>query len=105
MNVARAQFDRLLDEIIDRTHDGRAAGQVAQIVHALIGGPDLALAAAAGCFDGIMFVAQNRCDVLERGRYDFEGLSKNDFRSPQRLSVSRIARRNRNRSIAGFERE
>ena len=57
MDIARTQFDRFFDEIIDRTHDGRAAGQVPQIVHAVVGGSDLAIATAAGGLVCVKLVA------------------------------------------------
>ena len=106
MNIARTQFDRFLDEIIDRTHDGRAAGQVAQIVHALVGSDRApALATTAGRLVGLQLVAQNHRYVVERGRHDLKGRSKNDLSRSQRLGVSGIAGGQRDRSIAGLEGE
>ena len=104
VNIARAQFDRLFDEVIDRAHNRCAAGQVAQVIDILVGACGLAFAAAyrRGCA-GIMVVAQNGRDVFERGRYDFKRRSKNDLSRVHRLGVSRIARGQSECSIACFE--
>ena len=73
MDVARAQLDRLFDEVIDRAHDRRAAGQVPQIVDVLVSAADLALPTAGRRLGvEIELVAQNGRDVFERSRYDFK---------------------------------
>ena len=57
MDIARTQFDRLLDDVIDSTHDRRAAGQVPQIIHAVVDGSDLAIATDGGRLATIKLVA------------------------------------------------
>ena len=106
MDIARAKLHRLFDEVVDRAHDRRAAGQVPQIVDVLFSGPGLALPSVRrDAVVAFKLGAQSGRDVLERGRYKLERRSENDFSRLQRLSIARIARGQRIGSVGCLEGE
>ena len=79
VDVARAQFDRFFDEVIDRAHDWRAARQIPQIIDVLVGAALLLPTVGRRVSVEIELVAQNGCYVFERSRYNFKRPAKNEL--------------------------
>ena len=101
VNVACAQFDCFLYQVIDRAHDRRAACEVPQILRAFVGAPAHVIPAYRNF--AIKLFAESGRDILERGDEYLEGRAKDDFSGLQRRVVGRIAGRKREPSIASLK--
>jgi hypothetical protein len=88
---------------VDGTHDRRAAGEIAQIVEALLLGR-----AARRCFVRHDFAAsgvERAGDVLERGDDDFGLRVEGDLGGAQRFRIARIGHRDANAALGAGERK
>ena len=103
MNVAGAQFDRALDQVVERAHHRRAAGKVAQAVDVVV-----AMGALAGLgLGGIAAVEtlENGGDVLERGDHQFYRFAEHDLGGADRRRIHGIGHRQFDGAAGGPERE
>jgi len=80
VNVAGAQLDRALEQIVERTHHRGAAGEIAQALDVVVGllGRSPRAVLRTGVFRLGALVEQGG-DVLERGNRDFDRRAEHDF--------------------------
>ena len=88
VNVARPQFHRFLEQVVDRAHDGRAARKIAQVLDVVVGMSGFGV----GKFgQGGIVVAdargQNGGDILKRRDRDGHPAAEHDFRGLYRRRV------------------
>ena len=106
VDIACAQFDRLFDEVVDRAHDGRAAGRDRADCRRFPRRRRAPLARPPRRRRSSSLSPQNARDVLERGDDDFERRRQTRVRGLQRLRVGGIARpRAPDFAVAGLERK
>ena len=94
VNIARAQFHRLFEQVVDRAHDGRAAGQIAQVL-------DIVVGMGGSCIgdfgqSGVVIAnarGENGGDVLERGDGDADAAAEHDLGGLHRRRVIGIGNR------------
>ena len=103
VNVAGAQVDGLLHKRVERAHHGGAAGEIAQIVEALL------LRRAARRRLARLLVAraglERAGDILERGDDDAGGAVQRDLGRAQSFRVGGIGHRDADAALDGRERK
>ena len=65
MNVGRAQFDRALEQIIDRSHNRGAAGKIAQALDIIVGARQRRAVGIRGARLIVQPGSKHRGDVLK----------------------------------------
>ena len=95
VDVAGAQLDRALEQIVDRAHHRRAAGEIAQAFDVVVAQllDVVRLAARLGVVTAEALVEHGR-HILERGDLDLDG-PEHDFRRAHRRRVGRVGERQR----------
>ena len=106
VDVGGAQLDRALQQIVERAHHRRAAGEIAQALDVVVGLLRRSLGAVLGAgLAGIDALVEHRRDVLERGDRDLDGCAEHDFRGANGRGVGRVGHRQPVAAIGGADRE
>ena len=98
MDVARAQIDRLLHDRVEGAHDGRAAGEIAQVVEALLLGA--ARAAPLQHPRSLRCLASSALAMSSNEATTTSAFaSKRDLRGAQRLRVAGVGHSEANAAV------
>jgi hypothetical protein len=106
VDVARSQFHRALEHIVDRPDHGSSARQIAQAVDVVIAGAVFRLInvhLSRRAFIESQF--ENRGDVVEGCNGDRDGTATDDLRCPDRGAVGRVGHRQAEAVVPRAKRE
>ena len=102
VNVARAQFDRPFDEVVDRAHDRRAAREVAQIVD-VVPPPASRTRPPAAVASSKLSLSPSTVAMSSKEAVTSSNGAPSHFHRLKRRRVGGIARGQRERSIFRLE--